>query len=229
MNGPTRNTPAMHHAGCGSHELYGDEFFRQWGRANEEFARCVTAVAAVIYERYRPETVIDFGCGPGLHAAELMRRGAGVTCIDAFVCPPQYRAEGIGRIHIADLARPIEAGRFAPADIALCMDVAEHLPHEAAGTLVRNLAAHADLVLISAAPPEQRGTGHINEQPRRYWIDRFAEAGYRYCRSETGWFFDRGLALRDVITLRWTITNLMVFRRGLKYPYPPMHVPPRKP
>ena len=229
MSGTPGNNPVTQQPEARDNDLYGDDFFRQWGRVNEEFARCVTAVAAVIYERYRPETVIDFGCGPGLHAAELMRRGAAITCIDAFVCPPQYRAAGIDAIHVADLARPIETGRFAPADIALCMDVAEHLPHEAAGTLVRNLTGHADLVLISAAPPEQRGIGHINEQPRRYWIDHFAREGYRYCRGETGWFFSRGLALRDVITLRWTITNLMVFRRGLKYPYPPLHPPPLEP
>lgn|GEM_PF-1093494 len=209
-------------------ELYGPEFFQQWGTANEEFRRCVTHVAGTIHRRYKPETIIDFGCGPGIHAAELIRLGSRVTCLDAFVCPPQYRAPGIEEIHVADLSVPIAPGRFAPADMSLCMDVAEHLPHEAAGTLVQNLCGHSDLVLISAAPPDQQGIGHINEQPRSYWIERFAAAGYRYCRKETGWFFEQGLALRDIITLRWTITNLMVFRRGLKYPYPPIHLPPQE-
>jgi hypothetical protein len=34
--------------------------------------------------------------------------------------------------------------------------------------------------VFSAAHPGQGGTGHINEQPKSYWIERFQRAGLTY-------------------------------------------------
>ena len=35
-------------------------------------------------------------------------------------------------------------------------------------------------VIMSGATPGQGGYHHVNEQPREYWIDKFAEYGFRY-------------------------------------------------
>jgi hypothetical protein len=59
-------------------------------------------------------------------------------------------------------------------DLALCLEVAEHLPERAAAPLVTQLTKAAPIVLFSAAIPGQGGHGHVNEQPHKYWHRLFA-------------------------------------------------------
>src|SRR5262249_15379258 len=64
-------------------------------------------------------------------------------------------------------------------DLVLCLEVAEHLPAQSASVLVGSLCRHGAVILFSAAPPGQGGTGHVNEQPYEYWRALFAAHGYR--------------------------------------------------
>ena len=78
-----------------------------------------------------------------------------------------------------DLSRPFKInGRY---DLAICLEVAEHIPDEHSRDLVDALCAAAPVVLFSAAVPGQGGTGHINERWPEYWRERFEARGYRIC------------------------------------------------
>jgi hypothetical protein len=63
-------------------------------------------------------------------------------------------------------------------DLAICLEVAEHLSQTAAEKLVKFLTGHADRVLFSAAVPCQGGTHHINEQWQSYWAEIFVACGF---------------------------------------------------
>jgi hypothetical protein len=63
-------------------------------------------------------------------------------------------------------------------DLALCLEVAEHLPGSCASGLVRSLVNHAPYVLFSGSIPYQDGTRHINEQWPSYWVELFSNEGY---------------------------------------------------
>jgi hypothetical protein len=76
-----------------------------------------------------------------------------------------------------DLSRPPDLGRRF--DVALCLEVAEHLPAESAAPLVAALAAAAPAVVFSAAVPGQGGVQHVNEQWPWYWQGLFEQRGYR--------------------------------------------------
>jgi len=201
--------------------LYDDSFFAQWGGQNAEYVRSCRAVAEEIFAQYRPATIIDFGCGAGFQDQRFCELGVQVTPLDMFVCPPQFRASGIPGIRAVDLSAPLPDDFLPRADLALCLDVAEHIEPERAVVLVGNLTRFTDLVVFTAAPPWQGGTGHVNEQPFAYWRKLFNAAGFRYCRCEAGYIDQRGLARRDEITLRWMTTQMRVFRRGLRFPFPP--------
>ena len=56
--------------------------------------------------------------------------------------------------------------------------MAEHLPAQAAETLVQSLCDCTDVVIFSAAVPHQRGTHHINCQWQSYWAAIFAAQGF---------------------------------------------------
>ena len=96
-------------------------------------------------------------------------------------------------------------------DLAISMEVAEHLPESVADRYVNLLGQCSDLLVMTAARPGQGGTDHVNEQPRSYWVDKFQRVGYDECRSEserlaTAWESSGRVA-------DWYHQNLMVFRR----------------
>lgn len=103
----------------------------------------------------------------------------------------------------ADLSRSFEIdGHY---DLAICVEVAEHLPAHRSSKLVQALTRAAPIVLFSAAVPGQGGTGHINEQWPSYWRALFAAEGYR--------MFDPILPrIRDNAAIVWWYRqNLVVF------------------
>jgi len=71
----------------------------------------------------------------------------------------------------------IDKGR-SKLDLALCLEVAEHLPEHVAKALVKLLCVYSDTILFGAAIPNQGGTGHINEQWQTYWEKLFNENGF---------------------------------------------------
>lgn len=80
-----------------------------------------------------------------------------------------------GAIFLAGLVT-VRLGRSF--DLALCLEVAEHLPAEAGAVLVETLTRHAPAVLFSAAIPGQGGTDHVNEAWPEVWQWHFAKAGF---------------------------------------------------
>jgi hypothetical protein len=90
--------------------------------------------------------------------------------------------------------------------------VAEHLPPELGDALVAFLGGLGPRVLFTAAAPGQGGQGHINEQPREYWIDRFAACGMQYLPGETDRI--RAALCQHLSHGRWIADNALVFGRG---------------
>lgn len=141
----------------------------------EEANRHAARQTLPILLRYcTPGSVLDVGCGVGTWlgvARELgFREVLGVE--GPWLDPALLR---IDRRHVlvCDLDRPLRLGRRF--DLAMSLEVAEHLSPQAARGFVASLVAHGDLVLFSAAVPLQGGTHHVNEQWPDYWAALFAE------------------------------------------------------
>jgi hypothetical protein len=122
-------------------------------------------------------SVADFGCALGTWLAVWRRAGAAdIVGVDGGYVDRKRLAIPAECFREHDLAQPIDLGRRF--DLVESMEVAEHLPEEAARGFVETLTRHGDLVLFSAAPPGQGGEHHVNEQPYAYWRALFAERGY---------------------------------------------------
>ena len=63
-------------------------------------------------------------------------------------------------------------------DLAISLEVAEHLPPDRAGEFVSSLTKLSDYVLFSAAIPFQGGSNHVNEQWQHYWVELFCAMDY---------------------------------------------------
>lgn len=123
-------------------------------------------------------SAVDVGCGVGTWLADLAQRD--VSTIQG------YEGSWVDTQHLEipapcfahhDLTAPI-APPATKYDLALSLEVAEHLPESAADTFVDSLTGLSDFVLFSAAIPDQGGRHHINEQWLEYWLERFAARGY---------------------------------------------------
>jgi len=126
----------------------------------------------------RPASVADFGCGRGVWVGEWAASGVSdVTGIDGDYVDREKLAIASERFVAADLTRPVDLGRRF--DLVQSLEVAEHLPPEAAETFIDTLCRHGEIVLFSAAAPGQGGENHLNERLAEYWRGLFAARGYR--------------------------------------------------
>ena len=131
-------------------------------------------VVPQVLARHPATRVVDVGCGQGWWGAEFARHGCYVVGIDGGHVPDRQ----IGEFVTADLSKPMRLkGRF---DLAVCLEVAEHLPESRSAGLVSDLCDLAEVVLFSAAIPHQTGAGHINLQWPSYWARLFAACGYGF-------------------------------------------------
>jgi SAM-dependent methyltransferase len=115
--------------------------------------------------------VIDVGCGPGIYLLPFIERGAKVLGIDACLDGGKVLPEGC--FQRVDLRFP-----FVPEEkfnLAICLEVGEHLERHWSERLVDTLSDCADIIVFSAAVPGQGGTYHVNEQPHEFWLEMFKE------------------------------------------------------
>jgi Methyltransferase domain len=179
---------------------YTDAFFADVERTALASARRVVPAAVA---DWHPASVIDVGCGEGIWAAVFEAEGVPAVGVDGEYVRPERRL--VDRFVVWDLSQPLPAlGRY---DLAVCLEVAEHLPASSAAAFVAGLAGLADRILFSAAVPGQGGTDHINEQPHEYWIERFVAAGFQ---GDVAW---REQFAADEDVAWWYRQNMIVFTR----------------
>lgn len=139
--------------------------------------RSASVVLPLVFDLATPQSVIDVGCGAGTWLAVTRQLGVATTIgIEGpWVADIELASADIEMRH-ADLERPLPVTERS--DLALCLEVAEHLSPGRAEGLVDDLVALSDRVLFSAAVHWQGGIGHFNEQPQSYWAGLFASRGY---------------------------------------------------
>ncbi len=172
--------------------------------------RSAATVGATINEKLHPSTVIDLGCGTGALIRCLAQLG--IRCVGL-----EYAELGVGickdrglDVHKFDVTRdtlPVSE----VFDLAISIEVAEHLPEESADRFVSTLCSLADQVILTAAGPTETSPYHLNCQPKQYWVEKFFSAGFildgdlveEFRREWTG-----------TCVQHWYWRNLMVFRKA---------------
>ena len=156
-------------------------------------------------------SIVDVGCGTG-HFLKW--------CADNGI-PDHYGIEGskyavnnplVPGVDLADLRFPFEHPRRF--DLALSIEVAEHLEPEYADTFVDTLCGLSNTVVMTAAVPGQGGHHHENEKPKEYWIDKFMDRGYFHDNVSCGKIHDGIAAARSSGEhVAFWLNDVMVFRK----------------
>lgn len=164
-------------------------------------------IAPIVHDMVEPDTVIDFGCGQGYWLDAFA--GIGVSSVVGL------DGDYVDRSRLAiphdaffpvnfEMAKTIDFGHF---DLAISLEVAEHLPESRAEWFVGELCAASDFVLFSAAIPGQGGTGHVNEQWPGYWATKFQGRGY-YVTGVLRWLIWEAAVRGDVEN--WYAQNMLL-------------------
>lgn len=184
-----------------SSDTYSSVFYQNQVKASQVSARLLLGH---LWSIYQATSIIDFGCGLGAWLTEAEKLGAtkAVGLDGAWVdrdkllsATIDFRESNFDEPQIVDY-------NF---DLAISLEVAEHLDESKSMTFVESITHASDVVLFGAAIPLQGGTNHVNEQPQSYWIEKFQSLGY------TCFDVVRPFVWDDIEIEPWYKQNIFVF------------------
>ncbi|MDR2471662.1 MAG: class I SAM-dependent methyltransferase, partial [Treponema sp.] len=157
------------------HVCYNNTFYLDQADGSYSSAKIVLEKALAMLPKVH--SAVDFGCGVGTWLAALQEMG--VKEIKGYdgpwvnknmlMIPPEYFIE-------VELDKRVFVDK--KYDVAISLEVAEHLPPDSAELFIESIVQASDIILFAAAIPFQGGTNHINEQWPDYWSGIFSKNGY---------------------------------------------------
>lgn len=173
-------------------------------------------IVPVILEIIKPKSVVDFGCGIGTFLHVFKKNGVSeVMGLDGKWVNKELLHKYISESEFKEVNLEESISLEKKYDLAISLEVAEHLSEKSAITFVKNLARCADKVVFSAAIPNQGGQNHINEQPLTYWEKLFNDEGYEMIDCLRPIFWD------NTKVFSWYKQNMVLFvRKGVSQEIP---------
>ena len=136
-------------------------------------------ILPLVFKFSHANSIIDIGCGIGTWLSIASSLGiSDIKGVDGNYVDKELLEKHMNLEFFiaADLSLPLALDRGF--DLAICLEVAEHLPESSAKTLINSLVKHSDVILFSAAIPGQGGQNHLNEQWPDYWAQLFEVHDY---------------------------------------------------
>jgi SAM-dependent methyltransferase len=181
-------------------DIYSREFF---AGQFEGSARSAGVVVPLVLSLVPAKSVVDVGCGVGPWAASFLANGVSdVWGVDGDYVQSSQLLIPVERFIARDLRKPLLLDRHF--DLAVSLEVAEHLPPSRAASFVDDLTRLAPCILFSAAIPGPTGTDHINSQYLPYWIELFQKRQYEaidpirpqiWGKDSVEWFYQQNIVI----------------------------------
>lgn len=187
--------------------IYDRDFFKNTIKLESSSAK---ETVDILIKYFHPRSVVDIGCGAGIYLKEFASQGIKIIGYDGSPVAAEESLAG-NKIKVHDLCQPLNLGK--KFDLCLCLEVAEHLDASCAPVLVNTLTKLSSLIIFTAATPGQgpRSIGHINEQPREYWVKKFKAKNFKLDKKLTA-EIKKEMKARNVVW--WIVKNLMVFKKN---------------
>lgn len=134
-------------------------------------------IVPLIIKRYMTTSVIDIGCGTGTWGKVFIENGVtDYIGVDGDYVNMDMLMIDEKKFISADLTKEFSLPK--KFDLALSLEVAEHLPESSADIFVKTLVSLSDTIIFSAAIQGQGGQNHLNEQFPLYWKKKFENHNY---------------------------------------------------
>ena len=163
-------------------------------------------IVPMIINEFNPKSVIDVGCGIGSWLSVFNKNGVtDYIGIDTEFINSESLKIPKDRFMKFDICKPVNINR--KFDLAISLEVAEHIPEEFIDIYIDSLTNLSDLILFSGAIPLQGDIkmGHINEKWISLWIKLFSDKNYE------AFDFLRDKIWDNINIEPWYIQNILLF------------------
>ena len=162
----------------------------------------LTDALVQLFQQHRNATVLDIGAGSGRYVRVLRNARINATGIDG----PSAARLSRGSVRGHDLTVPLDP--CVPFTWVMSLEVAEHIPREHEEIYLRTLNCSVGFGLVlSWAPKDQAGSGHVNPRERDSVIRRLASFGLLVDLPTS-------TLLGSAAKAPWFRDNLLVFSRA---------------
>jgi 2-polyprenyl-3-methyl-5-hydroxy-6-metoxy-1,4-benzoquinol methylase len=154
---------------------YNQKFYQ---RLSEQATKSSDALVPIIYEKLRPGSILDVGCGHGTWLKKWSSYVPDIFGVDGKWVEEKNLEIPSENFMKIDLEKSFDLKK--KFDLVTCLEVAEHVTVDSKDLFINSLVTHSDIILFSAAIPEQGGDNHYNEQWPSYWVEEFKKRDYVY-------------------------------------------------
>lgn len=154
----------------------------------------------------KPGSVLDVGCGIGQWLRVFKDHNIdSVLGMDGDHVPTdQIMVDPNSEFKRCDLRNVGDFKSDQKFDLAISLEVAEHLPPDCAEDFIDFLTSSSDIIVFSAAIIGQTGENHLNEQDPQYWKSLFEKRGFEmldafrskfWNNSKVNWWYRQNMFL----------------------------------
>ena len=158
---------------------YSDRYYK---RHLVQYREWENKVGEHLYKELKPNSVLDLGCGVGSYLEGFFNAGCkyllGIEL--NYNNSKKYIVDEISSFIIeGDVTEDLDLG--CKFDCIISFEVGEHIDPDGTKVFINNLTSYSDkYIILTAAPPGQRGTGHINLRNKDFWIESITSKGFLY-------------------------------------------------
>ena len=179
--------------------LYGPEYYNAISEyeRSPQWLREWKRIADKIVETLRPANVLDVGCAHGMLVEALWDSKTndafivnGIDVSEYALSQARPDIQPFLALHsVVDIGSVLDStGHITRYDLAVCIEVLEHLNEADGRKAVENVCQHANRVLFSSTPDDTTEPTHQNVRPKEYWIQLFADCGFEHVPDfEASW------------------------------------------
>ena len=185
--------------------FYNNDYFMN-DHVKEEVVKNYVHYVSYFFEKIakrKLKSVLEMGTAGGWFTKKFQDEGYEIFGLEGSTCGIEATIDkGISGDNLLkhDFRLPLNLNK--KFDIVCCTEVAEHLEIPFAGTLIKTLVDHSDLIWFSSAPPYvlqmPSSYHHPNEQPDIFWINLFDFFNYDYVKLSDEIYNDTNLRGRYI-------------------------------
>lgn len=149
-------------------KYYSSKFYEDILEGSKKSAEIVLPL---VFSQIKPKSIVDVGCGTGTWLSVAKK----INICDVLGLDGDYAKDHLliklDEFKVTDISKGFVLDR--KYDLALCLEVGEHISTSKSSTLIDSLTKAADVILFAAALPGQGGSHHVNEQWPDFWQKLF--------------------------------------------------------